>query len=103
MSNYRNVKALRAAQGEPCRHCFIQNGTIVAAHSNLGEHGKGMGIKAHDCFIAFLCHECHKNYDSGFMLQYMFEKAMRRTQVDLIERRILTPEIINGHYNEWGG
>lgn len=95
MANYRNIKALRYAAGEACQHCFIRDLSIVAAHSNRQIHGKGMGIKAHDCFIAYLCHECHKNYDSGKMTYAVFEVAMRRTQLILIGKGILTAETIN--------
>ena len=95
MANYRNLKALRYADGEACQHCFIRDLSIVAAHSNRQIHGKGMGIKAHDCFIAYLCHECHKNYDSGKMTYAVFERAMRRTQLILIGKGILTAETIN--------
>jgi Protein of unknown function (DUF1364) len=45
--------------------CHTQDDTIVAAHSNLMEHGKGMGHKAHDGMIAWLCHRCHSQLDQG--------------------------------------
>ena len=45
--------------------CATDDGTIVAAHSNLQEHDKGMGYKAHDCMSAWLCNACHSKYDSG--------------------------------------
>lgn len=47
-----------------CQNCS-QHGMSVSAHSNQGEHGKGMGMKAHDCFVAFLCHRCHTWLDQG--------------------------------------
>lgn len=47
-----------------CQHCG-EHGMSVAAHSNQQEHGKGMGKKAHDLFIAFLCHRCHTWLDQG--------------------------------------
>lgn len=34
------------------------------AHGNWQEMGKGKGLKAHDCFIAELCHECHAYVDN---------------------------------------
>jgi len=49
-------------------HCGIQNGTIVAAHSNQQKDGKGVGIKAHDYRIAALCHTCHHEIDQGSKL-----------------------------------
>jgi hypothetical protein len=64
----------------------------VAAHSNKAIHGKGMGQKAHDCFVAFLCRECHDWLDgrSGYSVDpsgrweaaeksEMFDRAMHRT------------------------
>lgn len=94
---YRNPKILKAANGEACTFCNRQDGTIVAAHSNLGADGKGVGKKADDCFVAFLCSECHMGYDhkwlgsTGVLLlpQSGFEKAMKRTWKRLLERGIL--------------
>lgn len=63
--NYRNRKLLDMAEGQCCVMCGAQDGTVVAAHSNLSEHGKGMGIKAHDCMVAWLCYRCHAEYDQG--------------------------------------
>lgn len=45
--------------------CRNADGTVVAAHSNLLEHGKGKGIKAHDGMAAWLCYRCHTRYDQG--------------------------------------
>jgi hypothetical protein len=45
--------------------CGNQDGTIVSAHSNLLEHGKGKGIKAHDGMISWLCMRCHMELDQG--------------------------------------
>lgn len=45
--------------------CGNQDGTVVAAHSNLLEHGKGKGIKAHDGMAAWLCYRCHSQLDQG--------------------------------------
>lgn len=63
MANYRNKRLLREAQFHPCQYCDADDGTIVAAHSNQLIHGKGMGIKAHDCFIAYLCDRDHSIVD----------------------------------------
>ncbi len=64
---YRNKKLLETLRDIPiCSGCGKHNdGTIVAAHSNLLQHGKGRGIKSHDCFIAALCFSCHAELDSG--------------------------------------
>jgi hypothetical protein len=62
---YRNKELLRYARHCECQHCFLpfMQDTVVAAHSNQLRHGKGMGIKAHDCFIAYLCCRCHDIVD----------------------------------------
>lgn len=65
MANYRNKKLTQSAQHEACVSCGANDGTIVWAHSNRQKHGKGMGIKAHDLFGAFLCYLCHLSYDAN--------------------------------------
>lgn len=62
---YRNPRLLSMARDQACVACGIKDGTTVAAHSNLGEHGKGMGLKAHDGMSAWLCHGCHHQLDQG--------------------------------------
>jgi hypothetical protein len=39
--------------------------SVVAAHSNLLEHGKARGLKADDSMVAWLCYRCHSEYDQG--------------------------------------
>ena len=63
----RDKKRLQACRNLPCQHCGAEDGTVVAAHSNEGIHGKGRGIKASDEFIAALCFCCHINIDQGRM------------------------------------
>lgn len=62
---YRNRKLLDLAKGQRCVMCGADDGTVVSAHSNLGEHGKGFAIKADDCMVAWLCYRCHTEYDQG--------------------------------------
>lgn len=57
MSKYRNIRLLNLAKNETCVHCGIQDGSVCMRHSNLLEHGKGRGIKAHDYCIMLLCDE----------------------------------------------
>jgi hypothetical protein len=59
---YRLPKLLKAAQDRPCVLCG-SHGTTVAAHSNSLEHGRGMGHKSPDYYVAYLCHECHDLVD----------------------------------------
>jgi len=61
----RSPKLLKACRDLPCQICGIEDGTIVAAHSNQGRHGKGRSIKASDVFVASLCHYCHHQIDQG--------------------------------------
>lgn len=95
---FRSPGLLALARNLSCGNCGSQNETIVPAHSNLGEHGKGKGLKAHDCFFAALCHACHAWLDNqggfgkdptGVYLanpddkREMFVKAMHRTWLEL--------------------
>ena len=97
---YVNEKILKHAQGQACTYCGAQDETVVAAHSNQSIHGKGCGIKAHDCYVAFLCHRCHTWLDSGsgydptqyFMdseKELMFNDAMHKTWLILLKDEIL--------------
>lgn len=92
-NHVRSKKILAAANGEPCTWpgCGIQDGTVVAAHSNLSADGKGLGMKAEDIYVAFLCHQHHMLYDSKkkMMLQEDFDFAMKRTWRVLIDRGII--------------
>lgn len=80
---YRNPKLLKLASKSPCQCCGIEDFTIVAAHSNQLIDGKGMGIKAHDYRIAYLCYKCHSEIDQGKMSATnkteMWEYAHRKT------------------------
>lgn len=81
---YRNLKLLQAVRDAPCMTCGIQDGTVVAAHSNQLRDGKGRGIKASDYRIAAMCHRCHFILDQGKDLSKverveMWDKAHRKT------------------------
>lgn len=91
---YRNKKLLELVRNFPCQHCGIQDGTIVAAHSNQLRDGKGRGIKASDYRIASLCFKCHSELDQGKNLSKeqrveMWEEAHRRTIAELFEQGML--------------
>jgi len=58
---FRSEKWLRAVASLPCVLCY-REGATQAAHRN---EGKGMGIKAHDCWTAALCVSCHSEIDQG--------------------------------------
>jgi uncharacterized CHY-type Zn-finger protein len=78
-SSYRNKKILQLAKGQPCQICGREDGTTVAAHSNLQRDGKGVGLKSWDCFTAYLCYGCHQKYDTHIITQEIFDQAMIRT------------------------
>lgn len=76
---FRSKKLLNAARGQQCMIqlpgvCRNNPDTVVAAHSNQLKHGKGAGLKAHDCFIAWACSDCHAELDQGKKFSYE-EKA----------------------------
>ena len=82
--NYRNPKLLKLANGAPCMRCSVQDGTVVAAHSNQLRDGKGTGIKAHDFRVAWLCMTCHHLIDNDKTLDKhdritALEEAHRKT------------------------
>jgi hypothetical protein len=88
---YRNKKLLEYARKLPCQHCGIDDGTVVAAHSNQLKDGKGRGLKASDYRIASLCYTCHSEIDQGKRLNkseriQMFEDAHRSTIGEFFER-----------------
>jgi len=81
---YRNKTLLELSRDIPCQHCGIDDGTVVAAHSNQLRDGKGRGIKSHDYRIASLCYACHMELDQGKNLSKqerveMWEEAHRKT------------------------
>ena len=85
--NFRSRKILQLAKECPaCMLCGKPNqGDVVAAHSNQLKDGKGMGIKAHDYRIAYLCHTCHMDIDQGHELT----KAMRQDRWEMAHRRTI--------------
>lgn len=84
---FRNPRLLELARDQACVACGLQNGTVVSAHSNLGDHGKGMGHKAHDGMVAWLCHGCHAELDQG-------------TRMDRPAKRLFTLEAICRTYQQ---
>lgn len=91
---YRNKKLLELARSRPCVMCGNDDGTTVAAHSNLLEHGKGKGLKAHDAMHAWLCYRCHTEYDQGLQMtkaerrEYIMT-AICKTYMEMWERELI--------------
>lgn len=91
---YRNKKLLELVRKFSCQVCGIDDGTVVAAHSNQLRDGKGKGIKAHDYRIASLCFKCHSELDQGKNLSKterveLWEEAHRKTIALLFEQGFL--------------
>ena len=91
---YRNAKLLVACRQLPCQLCEIEDGTVIAAHSNQLADGKGRGIKASDYRVAALCFSCHMDLDQGNKLtkdqrREFWEMAHRRTIGELFERNLI--------------
>ena len=93
---YRNPKILKFANGQPCQHCGLQDGSVVAAHSNASHHGKGLGKKADDIFVSYLCHKCHSAYDLKTLkgglrafTQEDFDRAMFKTMKLLLTNGVI--------------
>ncbi len=68
--NVRSKKWLNMARGQDCKMlipgvCSGDPAETISAHSNLARHGHGRGIKAHDCFTADACANCHAWLDHG--------------------------------------
>ena len=90
---YRNKAFLRAVASLSCQLCG-KEGETQAAHANWGEYGKGMAMKAHDCYSAALCVTCHSNIDQGSKLSYqerkeLWEAAWRKTILVLCESSLI--------------
>ena len=83
---YRNKKILALANGQAYQICGNNDGSVVACHSDKIIHGKGVGKKADDHFVAYLCFACHGDYDSHKLTQYDFDLAVFKTQKIWLEK-----------------
>jgi uncharacterized Fe-S cluster-containing radical SAM superfamily protein len=57
----------KAAEGQSCVRCGIEDGSIVLAHYTgvrRGAYGGGLSLKCHDIFGAHLCGACHRYMDT---------------------------------------
>lgn len=87
----RSPALLKACRQIACQHCGREDGTVVAAHSNWAQHGKGKSIKASDVFVAALCFNCHSQLDQGSTLsreqrQELWTAAWVKTVAELVRR-----------------
>ena len=96
---WRSRKYLDAVAG--LRRCLVQSPacrlnpddpTVVAAHSDQGEDGKGKGIKADDSMVAAACYDCH-NWLAGpaprFDRNFYMDRGIKRTVRAMIEKGVL--------------
>ena len=88
----RSPKLLRACRFLSCQLCGLNDGSVVAAHSNQAKHGKGRSIKASDIYIAALCHKCHAEIDQGSAMS----EEERVTQWDKAHVRTLREIVLCG-------
>jgi hypothetical protein len=89
----RSKALLEACRLIPCQWCGVSDGSVVAAHSNWSQHGKGRGIKASDSAVASLCHECHSALDQGRLTtkeqrQQAWWSAHIHTVRELVDRQL---------------
>ena len=67
------IDYLGLCRGQPCYLLLpsvrTHDGeTVVPAHSNQSQHGKGMGLKASDIFTIPACYACHAELDQGKLM-----------------------------------
>lgn len=92
---YRNKKLLQAARDQVCQGCGVQDGTVVAAHSNQLRDGRGHAFKSADYRVAYLCIRCHDLFDgrSGNLARQekidIWEEAHRKTIGLIFEQGIV--------------
>lgn len=98
---YRNPALLSLAAKAPhCMLCPARNeGQVVSAHSNQQRDGKGMGMKASDAAVAFVCWTCHGRIDQGNesreIKTELWERAHRATMRWLIENGFLLVSLVS--------
>lgn len=97
---YENKAIRDSAKGEHCQvnsfMCNHKPETVVWAHSNYPEHGKGTGLKAHDIFGCYSCSQCHMWLDCIHSIvceakqqKDHFIRAMHRSWLILVRKGVL--------------
>lgn len=72
---YRSEAWRRAVASLPCA-CCMREGMSQCAHAN--HRGKGLALKAPDCWSFPLCPDCHRDFDQG----KLYAKLERRDLAD---------------------
>lgn len=92
----------KSAKGENCTMripnvCNGNRDTVVWAHSNRAEDGKGMGMKARDEEGCYACVACHSWLDGGYaghmprsLVETYFDLARSESQA-ILKRKGLMP------------
>jgi hypothetical protein len=78
--------------------CNGNRDTVVWCHSNHSQHGKGVGLKAHDIFGFYGCSGCHQWYDEisryrgdpREIRDELFRWAHDRSLLRLLDKGVLT-------------
>ena len=98
---HRCQKLRDAARDRDCTMnspmCNGNPATTTWCHSDHQEHGKGVGLKAHDIFGFFGCSGCHEWYDtesrrlgvSNEERRAAFTRAHDRSVLIIVQERIL--------------
>ena len=73
--SFRSSKLLRLAKDRPCVLCS-RTGDTISAHANSTALGKGKGIKAPDCCIAWVCQKHHRQIDGTERLDPAYSSPM---------------------------
>jgi hypothetical protein len=82
---FRSESWRRAVSELPCSMC-LREGPSQAAHAN--HIGKGMGMKAPDCFVMPLCPDCHREFDQGHRFSREEKREMAERWVLLTIQRL---------------
>lgn len=79
-SYVRDERLRYMCRAMPCMCCGAsgEQAGVTWAHSNQAKHGKGLGEKASDVFVAAMCAWCHRELDQG-NTETQAEKAARWT------------------------
>lgn len=93
--NYRNRALLDACYQIPCTADWPHDcGPTEPSHSNQGKHGKGKSLKAHDCFVASLCRNSHRELDQGKLFNRedkfaYWQRAFEKTLLEMWRRGLI--------------
>lgn len=82
---FRSEKLRRKIAQMSCMNCGLE-GSTQAAHANLRDFGKGMGLKASDGALMALCIGCHAELDQG---RSMDKEQKRAFQMEMIAKTLV--------------